>query len=144
MNAIVGTFFAFLLTILAQFNSSLEKCFLQNDPALFRELMPLTSPALITLPEPLKVSDCFSPDQSFLIMKKIFQQTTTLEFIIDQESHAIFGQQGAIVQARWSFIDNRNSRKHLFRLYFYLYPEKALPENNRGQLRIREVRAEKR
>jgi hypothetical protein len=144
VNALIGTLFAFLLTILSLFNSSLEKCFLQNDPVLLKELMPLTSPVLITLPEPLKVSDCFSPDQSFLIMKKIFDQTTTLEFFIDQESQVVFGREGAIVQARWSFTDKKDSRKHLFRLYFYLYPETPLPKNNRAGLKIREIRAEKR
>lgn len=77
-------------------------------------------------------------------MKKIFQQTTTLEFFIDQESQVVFDQKGAIVQARWSFIDRTDGRKHFFRLYFYLYPEKPPFESQGASLKIREIRAERR
>jgi len=77
-------------------------------------------------------------------MKRIFKQTATLEFFIDQESQVVFSQDGVIIQARWSFINKSDSRKHLFRLYFYLYPEKPLSDSNLANLKIWEIRAERR
>lgn len=128
-----------------QFNFSLENAFLQNDPARLADLLPRESPVLLTLPEPFQVSDCFSREQAFLILKQLFQHGSTLEFFVDQENKPVLDRQGAIIQARWSASDKRDGRKHLFRVYFYIFPEKPSGKKT-GQflLKIREIRAEKR
>ncbi|HEK86741.1 MAG: hypothetical protein ACPLZD_01590 [Candidatus Saccharicenans sp.] len=143
MNVILNSFLAFLLTAVSQFNGSLEKSFIQNDASLLRAIFPDSSSVLLTLPEPLNVSDCFSPDQGFLITRRLFRQISTLEFFIDPENQIVFGQKGAIVQARWSFLNKASGRKYVFRLYFYIYPEKG-PFNKAVNLKIREIRAERR
>lgn len=143
MNVGLALFFSFLLAIINQFNFSLESAFLQNDPARLERLLPLDSPVLITLPEPFQVSDCFSRRQAFQVMKRLFEQTSTLEFFVDQENQLVLDRRGAILQARWSISDLRDGRKHLFRLYLYVFPEKS-PQTNKTGLKIREIRAEKR
>jgi hypothetical protein len=143
VNAIIGTFLAFFLTAISQFNSTLEKSFIQNDSQLLSRILPQSTPLLLTLPEPLNISDCFSPEQSIIITQRIFKQITTLEFFIDQENPVIFGRNGVIIQARWSFLNKISSRKYILRLYFYVYPEKN-PSKNTSALKIREIRAEKR
>ncbi|MCX8159312.1 MAG: hypothetical protein N3G18_00080 [Candidatus Saccharicenans sp.] len=144
MNAVIGLVLSFLLTIINQFNSSLEGAFLQNDPARLERLLPLNTPVLITLPEPFQVSDFFSRQQAFQIMRKLFQHTSTLEFFIDQENQPVLDRKGAIIQARWSTADRRDGRKYLFRLYFYVFPEKIDGPKDLSGLKIREIRAEKR
>jgi len=135
---------SFILTFINQFNHSLETAFLQNDPEQVAQLLPASSPVLITLPEPFQISDFFSREQAKLIMKRLFRQTSTLEFFIDQESQPVIDSRGAIIQARWSMVDRTDRRKYLFRLYIYVSPEE---KNFRGKLlrlKIRELRAEKR
>jgi hypothetical protein len=144
VNGISGFVLSLLLTLLNQFNLSLEAAFLQNDPAKLHQLMPADSPILMTLPEPFQVSDFFSEEQAFLIVKRLFQRTSTLEFFIDQEIPPVIEAKGAIVQARWSLVDSRDGRKYLFRVYFYLFSEKIPPDVYKANLRIREIRAEKR
>lgn len=100
MNGIIGFILSLLLTLLNQFNLSLETAFLQNDPAKLYQLMPVNSPILITLPEPFQVSDFFSKEQAFLIAKRLFRQISTLEFFIDQENPPAIDAKGALVQAR--------------------------------------------
>lgn len=144
MNAGLGLFLSFLLAIINQFNFSLESAFLQNDPVQLERLLPQNSPLLITLPEPFAVSDCFSRQQAFLIIKRLFNQTSTLEFFIDQENQPVFDRQGTIIQARWSLSDRRDGRKYLFRLYLYVFPEKSTEKNKASSLKIKEIRAERR
>jgi len=144
VNGIIGFILSLLLTLLNQFNLSLETAFLQNDPAKLYQLMPVNSPILITLPEPFQVSDFFSKEQAFLIAKRLFRQISTLEFFIDQENPPAIDAKGALVQARWSVIDNRDGRKYLFRVYFYLFSEKVSDQSYKARLKIREIRAEKR
>lgn len=144
MSSFAGLVLFILLPIINQFNFSLESAFLQNDPARLERLLPLDSPVLITLPEPFQVSDCFSRQQAFQIMKRLFQNASTQEFFIDQENQPVLDRKGAIIQARWSMADRRNGRKYLFRLYIYIFPEKTSGQDNLSRLKIREIRAEKR
>lgn len=144
MNSTVGLFFSFLLAIINQFNFSLESAFLQNDPAHLAQLFTRNSPVLITLAEPYQISDFFSHQQARLIMNRLFRQTATLEFFIDQENQPVFDHKGVIIQARWSMVDRSDRRKYLFRVYLYVFPEREAGQDNRFTLRIREFRAEKR
>jgi hypothetical protein len=143
VNAAVSFFLSLTLSLFNQFSFSLENAFLQNNPNQLKKLLVSDGPVLLTLPEPFKFSDCFTPDQTFLILRKIFRQTTTLEFFIDQENPPVIAQPGAIIQARWSFVDREDGRKYLFRLYIYLRAEKSGPREVLN-LRIKEIRAEKR
>lgn len=145
MDGILGLFLSFLLALINQFSFSLESAFLQNDPVKLADLLPRNSPVLLTLPEPFQVSDFFSRDQAFLILKQLFQHGATLEFFVDQENKPVLDRQGAIIQARWSASDKRDGRKHLFRVYFYIFPERPSGQKaGQSLLKIREIRAEKR
>ncbi|MCR4395813.1 MAG: hypothetical protein NUW07_03650 [Candidatus Saccharicenans sp.] len=145
MNGGLALFLSFVLALINQFNFSLESAFLQNDPASLAQLLPSDSPVLLTLPEPFQVSDCFSREQAFQILKRLFQHGSTLEFFVDQENQPVLDRRGAIIQARWSASDKRDGRKHLFRVYFYIFPERP-SDRKTGEplLKIREIRAEKR
>ncbi|MGB9892825.1 MAG: hypothetical protein ACPLRA_00320 [Candidatus Saccharicenans sp.] len=146
MNVIISFTLSFFLTLINQFNLSLETAFLRNDPGKLHQLLPLNSPVLITLPEPFQVSDCLSDEQAFLLMKRLFAETTTMEFFIDQENPPVLGERGAICQARWSFVDQADGRKYLFRVYFYLFPEELVKDSQKTgfKIKIKEIRAEKR
>jgi hypothetical protein len=126
VNAIIGTFLAFFLTAISQFNSTLEKSFIQNDSQLLSRILPQSTPLLLTLPEPLNISDCFSPEQSIIITQRIFKQITTLEFFIDQENPVVFGRNGVIIQARWSFL-NKISSRNIFCVFIFMFILKKTP-----------------
>ncbi|MGQ9801233.1 MAG: hypothetical protein ACUVRL_06185 [Candidatus Saccharicenans sp.] len=145
MNGALGVFLSLLLALINQFNFSLESAFLQNNPARLADLLPQNSPVLLTLPEPFQVSDCFSREQAYLILKRLFQHGSTLEFFVDQEHKPVLDQKGAIIQARWSASDKRDGRKHLFRVYFYIFQEEPSGlKTGQPRLKIREISAEKR
>ncbi|MDD8019821.1 MAG: hypothetical protein PHU81_01360 [Acidobacteriota bacterium] len=143
MNYVVSSVVAFALAVLSQFNVSLERCFLQNNTALLPALISSNSPLLVTLPEPIQISDCFSSDQSYLVLKNILTSNSTIEFFIDPANQLVADRRGIIIQARWSFLNKDNGRKYLFWLYFYLTPENQRQRNGTSKLIIKEIRAER-
>ncbi|MBP6909654.1 MAG: hypothetical protein KBC18_04410 [Candidatus Saccharicenans sp.] len=144
MNYAITSLVGFVLAVLSQFNVSLERCFLQNNPEMLPALISSEAPTLITLPEPIQISDCFSPAQSQLILKDILSRTATVEFFLDPANQIVADRRGVIIQARWSFLNKDSGRKYLFWLYFYLSPENLNQASRSSRLVIREIRAERR
>jgi len=144
VNYVITSVVGFVLAILSEFNVSLERCFLQNNPDGLAILISSEAPTLITLPEPIQISDCFSAVQSQLILKDILSRTETVEFILDPANQIVADRRGAIIQARWSFLNRDSGRKYLFWLYFYLSPENLNQASRGSRLIIKEIRAERR
>ncbi|HNS05417.1 MAG TPA: hypothetical protein PLB50_03955 [Candidatus Saccharicenans sp.] len=144
MSYVLTTMVGFILAVLSQFTVTLDRCFLQNNSALLPALISLDSPTLITLPEPIQISDCFSPAQSLLLLTSVLNRTSTVEFILDPANQIVADRRGIIIQARWSFVDKATGRKYLFWLYFYLIPDNHQSRNQPTRFIIKEIRAERR
>ena len=144
MSYVLTTMVGFILAVLSQFTVTLDRCFLQNNSALLPALISLDSPTLITLPEPIQISDCFSPAQSLLLLTSVLNRTSTVEFILDPANQIVAYRRGIIIQARWSFVDKATGRKYLFWLYFYLIPDNHQSRNQPTRFIIKEIRAERR
>jgi hypothetical protein len=140
VSSIIGIF----LALVSQFNVTLDRCFLQNNPSLLPALISSDIPTLITLPEPIQISDCFSPTQTLLVLENILARTSTIEFFLDPANQIVADKRGIIIQARWSFLNKDTGRKYLFWLYFYLTPENQRQKNGGPRLIIKEIRAERR
>lgn len=142
MDFILSVWLKFFLLFFAQFNGSLENAFLQNEAQQLVVLLPSSAPVMISLPEPLSFSDCYSPDQARAVVDKIFNEARTQEFFVDQPNPLVCNERGAIISARWSFVSENNSKKYVLRLYFFISLE--TPQKP-GKIRalIKEIRAER-
>lgn len=145
------TFHLFSLTLLFSLPlpiaSRVETAFLQNSPAVLRELLTTDGTIPVSLPEPLSLADQLSPDQTFLVFGRIFQIFKTTEFIADPRLSALPGLRGGILKARWSFRNERTGNQYPFRVYFFVVPvHLPRPPGVRGPgmaLKIVEIRAER-
>ncbi len=72
----------FSLTLLLSFPlpiaSRIETAFLQNSPAVLREILTTEGTIPVSLPEPLSLADQLSPDQTFLVFDRIFSAPALL------------------------------------------------------------------
>jgi len=147
----VVTFHLFSLTLLLALPlpiaSRVDTAFLQNSPAILRELLTTQGTIPVSLPEPLSLADELSPDQAFLVFGRIFSVFKTTEFTTDPQLSALPGLSGGILKARWSFRNERTGNQYPFRVYFFVVPER-LPSSAGGRghgmaFKIVEIRAER-
>lgn len=138
---------SFLLTLPSPAARPVESAFLQNSPDILKGLLWSGGTISIFLPAPLSLADQASPDQAFLIFKRIFADFTTTEFTTDPRLSRFPGSPGGILRARWSFRNRRTGNHYPFRIFFLLAPEEteASPaaQGPVVRLRIVEIRAEK-
>jgi len=147
----VVTFHLFSLTLFLSLPlpiaSRVEAAFLQNSPAILRELLPTQGTIPVSFPEPLSFADQLSPDQAFLVFGRIFSVFKTTEFITDPQLSALPGLPGGILKARWSFRNERTGNQYPFRVYFFIVPlrlpHSAGARGPRIAFKIVEIRAER-
>jgi hypothetical protein len=139
---------ALLLSLPLPVAARVETAFLQNSPAVLRELLTAGAALPVSLPEPLSLADQLSPDQTYLVFAQIFSTFKTTEFTTDPHLSSRPGAAGGILKARWSFRNERTGKQYPFRIYFFFAPE-SLPRAH-GSLgapvtafKIVEIRAEK-
>lgn len=127
--------------------SRIEAAFLQNSPAVLRELLATSGTIPVSLPEPLSLADQLSPDQAVLVFDRIFAVFKTTEFTTDPRLSSLPGLPGGILKARWSFRNERTGNQYPFRVYFFVGPEEPSPGPGARapapSFRIIEIRAEK-
>jgi hypothetical protein len=137
----------FLLSLPLPISGRLEAAFLQNSPALLRDLLATEGTIPVSLPEPLSLADQLSPDQAFLVFRRYFASFKTTEFTTDPRMSSLSGASGGILKARWSVRNERTGRQYPFRLYFFVVPMR--PPRSPGRpapvlaFRIVEIRAER-
>jgi hypothetical protein len=136
-----------LLSLPLPIASRIETAFLQNSPAVLREVLAADGAIPVSLPEPLSLADQLSPDQAFLVFRRIFSVFKTTEFTTDPRLSSLSGQPGGILKARWSFRNERTGNQYPFRVYFFLAPEAGPPAPGSPApgpgFRIVEIRAER-
>lgn len=145
------TFHLFSLTLLLflplPIASRVETAFLQDSPAILRELLTTEGTIPVSLPEPLSLADQLSPDQTFLVFNRIFSVFKTTEFTTDPQLSALPGLSGGILKARWSFRNERTGNQYPFHIYFFVVPERVeRSPGDRGPgiaFKIVEIRAER-
>jgi hypothetical protein len=138
---------SFLLSLPVPVTKPLEKAFLENSPEILRGILTAEGDIPVSLPDPLSLADQLSPDQAFLVFKRIFSVFKTTEFFVSSGFPSISGQPGGILKARWSFRDEKTGNVYPMRVFFYLVPEtRAASPGSKipaKVLRIVEIRAEK-
>jgi hypothetical protein len=137
-----------LISLPVPIASRIETAFLQNSPEILRELMTPEGTIPVSLPEPLSLADQLSPDQAFLVFKRIFSVYKTTEFTAEPRLSALPGQSGGVLKARWSFRNERSGNQYPMRVYFFVVPGSAArpgrgPRGPGIALRIIEIRAER-
>jgi hypothetical protein len=139
----LSLFFSFPLPVAAR----IETAFLENSPAVLRELLATEGTIPVSLPEPLSLADELSPDQAYLVFRRYFSIFKTTEFTTNPQVFSLPGSPGGILKARWSFRNKRTGRQYPFGLYFFIVPVR-MPRAPaaRGPLidfKIVEIRAER-
>ncbi len=147
MTVLNALFFSFLLTFPSPPTRDIERAFLENSPEVLRGLFTISGDIPVSLPDPLSCADQVSPDQAYFLFKQIFEVYKTLEFYVDSRVSTLPGKPGGILNARWSFRNQRTGNQYPFRVFFYLSPERTPTASrdrpNRITLRIVEIRAER-
>jgi hypothetical protein len=147
----VVTFHLFSLTLLLSLPTPIaarvETAFLQNSPAVLRDLLTTEGTIPVSLPEPLSLADQLSPDQAFLVFSRYFTIFKTTEFTTDPRMSSLAGAGGGVLKARWSFRNERTGDQYPFRVYFFIVPMRLeRSPGGRGPrvaFRIVEIRAER-
>jgi len=147
----VVTFHLFSLTLLLSFPppiaARVETAFLQNSPAVLREVLTTEGAIPVSLPDPLSLADQLSRDQATLVFRRIFSIFKTTEFTTDPRMSSLPGASGGILKARWSFRNERTGDQYPLRVYFFVVPTRLEgPPRGRAPtlaFRIVEIRAEK-
>jgi len=138
---------ALLLSLPLPIAARVETAFLQNSPAVLRELLTTGAAIPVSLPEPLSLADQLSPDQTYLVFARIFSTFKTTEFTTDPRVSARPGAAGGILRARWSFRNERTGKQYPFRVYFFFVPESRprTPDDEAPvtAFKIVEIRAER-
>ena len=138
---------SFLVSLPVPVTRPLERAFLENSPEILRTILTTEGDIPVSLPDPLSLADQLSPDQAFLVFKRIFSVYRTTEFFVSPGFLSIPGQPGGILKARWSFRDQKTGNLYPVSVFFYLVPEPSPSGPGRGipvsALRIVEIRAEK-
>ena len=144
------TFQLFTLTALLSLPlpvaGQVETAFLQGSPEVLREVLASDGTIPVSLPEPLSFADHLSPDQAFLVFKRIFAVFKTTEFMTEPRLSALPGAAGGILKARWSFRDERTGAQVPLRVHFFVVPVRLPPAAVRGpwlSFKIVEIRAER-
>lgn len=145
------TFHLFALSVLFSLPlpvaARVETAFLENSPAVLRELLATEGTISVSLPEPLSLADQLSPDQAYLVFRQFFTIFKTTEFTTNPQVFSLPGSPGGILKARWSFRNRRTGRQYPFRLYFFIAPIRLPrpPDDPRPVMafRIVEIRAER-
>ena len=145
------TFHLFALSLLVSLPlpiaARIETAFLENSPALLRELLAPEGTIPVSLPEPMALADQLSPDQAYLVFRQFFSIYKTTEFTTSPQVSSLPASPGGILKARWSFRNERTGRHYPFGLYFYVAPvRRPRPPGAPGPLAefaIVEIRAER-
>jgi len=129
-----------LLSLPAPVTSSLERAFLQNSAEMLAQTLTVEGSIPVSLDEPLSLSDQLSPDQAYLVFRRIFSVFKTTEFFVAPGLMAFPGRAGGVLKARWSFQNQRTGDAYPMRVFFYVAPEAGAGGR---VLRVIEIRADK-
>ncbi len=140
MTIVNVLFLGFLLSLPAPMTDPLERAFLQNSAEVLARTLTAEGSLPVSLAEPLSLADQVSPDQAYLVFRRIFSVYKTTEFFVAPGLMAFPGRAGGVLKARWSFRNERTGNTYPMQIFFYLAPESG-PGGR--VLRVIEIRAEK-
>lgn len=136
-----------LLSLPVPITKPIERAFLQNSPDILKGLLTSGGDIAVSLPDPLLLADQLSPDQAYLVFRRVFSVFKTTEFFVDPGLSTLPARPGGILRARWSFRNQKTGNQYLIRFFFYVAPEPfssgSFPRARESVLRIVEIRAEK-
>jgi hypothetical protein len=140
-------FLSALLALPVPVTKPIERAFLENSPGGLAEVLTVRGDIPVSLPEPLSIADQLSPDQVYLIFRRVFSVYTTTEFFVTPGLTTLPGRPGGILRARWSFRDQKTGRMSPLRIFFFVSPEPLEAGPGGGTagsaLRIVEIRGER-
>jgi hypothetical protein len=137
--------FGLALSLVSSTTAAVEKAYLDNDAALFYELLTPEGSINISLPEPIAFSDQLSRQQAYFFFRQIFATFETLEFAPEGKVSSLAGKSLWIFTARWSFKNMKTNARHTVRVFYLMMPGgPGKPKRPGGNpWKIAEIRAEK-
>ncbi len=143
MWRLINFIFPLSLCFLSLTSKDIERAFLQNNAAALQELLMPQQAIYISLPEPLAISDILLPGQARVYFGRLFTLYPTFEFFIESPLPPFPAQDRLYIQARWSFLDKKNLRQHVFKVHFLVKKTELTGRQKGWPWRIIEIRAEK-
>ena len=140
MTVLSTVFLSLLIALPSPPTREIERAFLENSPEVLKGLLISSGDVPVSLPDPLSCADQLSPDQVYFLFKQVFGVFKTTEFYVDSRVSTLPGKPGGILNARWSFRNQKTGNQFPFRVFFYLRPERR-PSGM--MLKIVEIRAER-
>ena len=135
---LIAAFLSFYSTI----PRTVERAFLENNPAVLAGLFSKEAPLLISLPEPVAFSDMVTDEQAYWVFERLFRSFRTTEFFPESDRPPDFAQGSFIIKSRWALIDPSTSSPWVLQVFLHVRPG-AAPHRKRPLWAITEIKAEK-
>ncbi|MGD0782316.1 MAG: hypothetical protein ABSA30_05600 [Candidatus Aminicenantales bacterium] len=135
---LIAAFLSFYSTI----PRTVERAFLENNPAVLASLFSKDSPLLISLPEPMAFSDMVTDEQAYWVFERFFRSFRTTEFFSVSDHPPLFANGSFIMKSRWALIDPSTSEPWVLQVFLFIRPG-AAPHRKNPLWAITEIKAEK-
>ncbi len=135
---LIAAFLSFYSTI----PRTVERAFLESNPAVLASLFSRDVPLLISLPEPIAFSDMVTNDQAYWVFERVFRTFRTTEFFPESDRAPVFARGGFIIKSRWSLIDPSTQSPWVLQVFLHIGPG-AEPHRKKPLWAITEIKAEK-
>jgi hypothetical protein len=135
---LIAAFLSFYSTI----PRTVERAFLENNPAVLAGLFSREAPLLVSLPEPIAFSDMVTDQQAYWVFERLFRSFRTTEFFPESERAPAFHRGGFILKARWAFVDPASGAPAVLQVFLHVRPG-TTTRRARPLWAVTEIKAEK-
>jgi hypothetical protein len=135
---LIAAFLSFYSTI----PRTVERAFLESNPAVLAALFSRDVPLLISLPEPIAFSDIVTDEQAYWVFERLFRSFRTTEFFPESERSPAFSDGGFIIKGRWSLVDPSTRAPWVLQVFLHIRPGTAA-HRKKPLWAITEIKAEK-
>jgi hypothetical protein len=135
---LIAAFLSFYSTI----PRTVERAFLENNPAVLAALFSRDAPLLISLPEPIAFSDMVTDEQAYWVFERLFRSFRTTEFFPESDRSPAFTRGSFIVKGRWALVDPATGSPWVLQVFLHIRPGASL-HRKKPLWAITEIKAEK-
>ena len=127
---LIAAFLSFYSTI----PRTVERAFLENNPAVLAALFSRDAPLLISLPEPIAFSDMVTDEQAYWVFERLF--------FSESDRSPSFTRGSFIIKGRWVLVDPATSAPWVLQVFLHVRPGTA-PRRKSPLWAVTEIKAEK-
>jgi hypothetical protein len=135
---LIAAFLSFYSTI----PRTVERAFLENNPAVLAALFSRDAPLLISLPEPIAFSDMVTDEQAYWVFERLFRSFRTTEFFSESDRSPSFTRGSFIIKGRWVLVDPATSAPWVLQVFLHVRPG-TVPRRKSPLWAVTEIKAEK-